>query len=179
VVKYEITDEATGDFIFNSTGHTFAAAACVNEQGVPVGGDCALSTATRSFKGCTASGCHGTEDAAATAMATATLRIRTLTDELGALLLAVDPNLEGTGGPIDPRAPQFTTAEGAFFNWKLAQERGEDNADPRMKVAASTVHNPFLMETLLRESINEMERVYGLRPVITRATQTSNRYAHD
>ncbi|HEY0670780.1 MAG TPA: multiheme c-type cytochrome [Longimicrobiales bacterium] len=178
VVKYEITDEATGQFVFNSTGHTFAAAACVNAQGIPVGGDCAMTTAARSFKGCTASGCHGSEAAAASAMATATLRIRTLTDELGALLRVVDPNLDGAGGQIDPRVPTFTVAEGAFFNWKLAQERGEDNADPNMKVAASTVHNPFLIETLLRESINELERAYGVKP-LTRVAQITNRYAHD
>ncbi len=175
VVKYEITDEATGQFIFNSTGHTFAAAACVNAQGIPIGGDCEISTAARSFKGCTASGCHGTEGAAASAMVAATTRIRDLTEELGEMLLVVDPNLDGAGGPIDPRDSQFTTAEGAFFNWKLAQERGGDNADPRMKVAASTVHNPFLMETLLRESIREVERVYGVRPTTGAPTQVSTR----
>jgi predicted CXXCH cytochrome family protein len=180
VVKYEITDRATGQFIFNSTGHTFAAAACVNAQGIPIGGDCAVTTTARSFKGCTASGCHGSENAAASAMVTATVRIRTLADELGALLRAVDPNLDGAGGQIDARVPTFTVAEGAYFNWKLAQERGEDNADPNTKVAASTVHNPFLMETLLRESINEVRRTYSLKPVVAvNVTETSHRYSHD
>lgn len=180
VVKYTITDKATGQFIFNSTGHTFAAAACVNAQGIPIGGDCALTTAVRSFKGCTGSGCHGTEQAAASAMIAATGRIRALTDQLGALLRAVDPNLDATGGQIDPRAPLFTTAEGAFFNWKLAQERGGDNADPNMKVAASTVHNPFLMEALLRASIDEVRRVYAVKPVTAVATVTAkSRYAHN
>ena len=99
-------------------------------------------------------------------MVTATGRIRALTDQLGALLRTVDPNLDGAGGQIDARTPVFTSAEGAFFNWKLAQERGEDNADANMKVAASSVHNPFLMESLLRASIAEVQRVYGVKPAL-------------
>ena len=162
VVQYQITDMATGQFVFNSTGHTFAAASCVDAQGIPVGGDCAISTTARSFKGCTASGCHGSENAAASAMLTASTRIRVLADQLEAMLRAVDPNLAAAGGQIDANNTQFTVAEGAYFNWRLATERGEDNADPVRKVMASTVHNPFLMETLLRESMNEMRRAYNL-----------------
>ena len=169
VVKYQITDKATGQFVFNSTGHTFAAAPCTSPQGIPIGGDCAMTVTARSFKGCLGSGCHGTEQAAASALVAATTRIRDLTEQLGTLLRTVDPNLDGAGGEIDARVARFTVAEGAFFNWKLAQERGGDNADPRMKVAASTVHNPFLMETLLRESINEVRRTYNL-PASTRVT---------
>jgi hypothetical protein len=161
-VQYQITDKATGQFVFNSTGHTFAAASCVDAQGIPIGGDCAISTTARTFKGCTASGCHGSENAAASAMLTASTRIRALADQLEVLLRAVDPNLAAAGGQIDSSNPQFTVAEGAYFNWRLATERGEDNADAVRKVMASTVHNPFLMETLLRESMNEMRRAYNL-----------------
>jgi hypothetical protein len=182
VVKYEVTDRATGAFLFNSTGHTFAAAACLDQQGVPVGGDCAISATARSFKGCTTSGCHGTEQAAASAMLTAATRIRSHADQLEALLRQVDPNMEAAGGQIDARVPAFTVAEGAYFNWKLALERGEDNADPVRKAAASAVHNPFLMESLLLASIAEVRRVYNLKPVINTtgtATTAANRYAHN
>ena len=41
-----------------------------------------------------------------------------------------------------------------------------------MKVAASTVHNPFLMEALLRASIAEMKTTYNLKPVVR-----TNKYA--
>jgi predicted CXXCH cytochrome family protein len=182
VVKYQINDRATGQFLFNSTGHTFAAAACLNAQGIPVGGDCAITTTARSFKGCTASGCHGSETAAAAAMVTASTRIRVLTDQLGALLALVDPNMQAAGGEIDAANTTFTVAEGAYFNWRLAQERGEDNADPVRKVAASTVHNPFLMETLLRASITAVQQRYNVRPAVgptANVTTTSNRYAHN
>ena len=164
VVKYQVTDQATGSLIFNSTGHTFAAAACKDTRGIPVGGDCDMTVQVRTFKGCLGSGCHGSEVGAQSAMITATTRIRALTDQLGTMLRTVDPNLDAAGGQIDARTPVFTVAEGAFFNWKLAQERGEDNANPLMKVAASTVHNPFLMETLLRASIAEVARTYNITP---------------
>lgn len=166
VVKYQVTDKATGAFVFNSTGHTFAAIACKDAKGIPVGGDCDMTVTARTFKGCLGSGCHGSEVGAASALAVSTTRIRALTDELGALLLRADPNLEAAGGEIDSRTPVFTVAEGSLFNWKLAQERGADNANPLMKVAASTVHNPFLMEALLRASIVEMKRKYNLKPVV-------------
>ena len=104
-------------------------------------------------------------------MATATARIRALTDQLGAVLRTVDPNLDAAGGVIDGRNSTFTVAEGAYFNWRLAQERGEDNADPNMKVAASTVHNPFLMETLLRESINIVRATYNVKPIVKLSAQ--------
>jgi hypothetical protein len=172
VVKYDVTDKATGQIIFNSTGHTFAAAACKDAAGIPVGGDCDMTVTARTFKGCLGSGCHGSEIGAQSAMVVATGRIRALVDELGALLLQADPNLDGAGGVIDARTPLFTVAEGSYFNWKLAQERGEDNANPLMKVAASTVHNPFLMEALLRASIAEMKTTYNLKPVVR-----TNKYA--
>ena len=62
-----------------------------------------------------------------------------------------------------------------MFNWKLAQERGEDNANPLQKVAASTVHNPFLMEALLRASIAEMRRTYNLKPVVRASAEWVDR----
>ncbi|HSL71401.1 MAG TPA: multiheme c-type cytochrome [Longimicrobiales bacterium] len=161
VVAYPINDKVTGELITNTVGHLFAAIPCVDAQGVPVGGDCGLSTAARSFKGCTASGCH-TEQSALSVLATATLRIRTLANRLEAQLRTVDPNLTGAGGEIDPANPQFTVAEGAFFNLELARFGGSDNADPLMQYAASTAHNPFLIEALLLGSINEVTREYGV-----------------
>jgi hypothetical protein len=166
VVKYTVTDKATGAFIFNSTGHTFAAAACKNPQGIPIGGDCEVSLTARTYKGCTASGCHGTEASAQAAMIAATQEVRALVDELGVLLRRVDAGLTAAGGEIDAANPTFTTAEGSYFNWRLAQERGEDNANPNMKVAASTVHNPFLIKALLRASITAMKTTYNLKPTV-------------
>jgi hypothetical protein len=123
-----------------------------------------MSNAARSFDGCTGAGCHGTEQAAFSALSTATLRIQLWAEELRGLLVLVDPNLDAPGGEIDATNPTFTTAEGAFFNLALAEFPDEPGgrADPRLVYAGSTVHNPFLMEQLLIASIQVVEQEYGV-----------------
>jgi predicted CXXCH cytochrome family protein len=169
VVAYPINDRVTGQLITNSEGHLFAAIPCINAQGVPQGGDCGLSTQLRSFRGCATSGCH-TEQSAFNALTTAATRINRLAQQLEAQLRAVDPNLAGAGGAIDPANATFTVAEGAYFNLELARHGGANNADPMMKVAAAAVHNPFLVEQLLVGSSAEVTRTYGVsaRPALSK-----------
>ena len=128
-------------------------------------GDCDLSTTARSFDGCTGSGCHGTEQAAFSALTTGALRISVLAEELVELLEQVDPNLDAPGGEIDATNPTFTVAEGAFFNFALAEFPDEpgDRVNPLLVFAGSTVHNPFLMEQLLIASIQAVEDTYGVQ----------------
>ena len=154
VNSYEVTDSETGEFVFNSTGHLFTAIPCVDASGIPVEGDCEISTSARSFQGCTGSGCHGDATAAFSALTAASTRIENAATELHDLLLLVDPNLEEAGGAIDPADPTFTTAEGATFNYHLATFGGD--------VTGSTAHNPFLVEALLLASITEVEDEYGV-----------------
>ena len=166
VVQEEITDQATGDFVFNSVGHTFRPIPCVDEQGIPepFGVECELSTEARSFEGCTGGACHGSEQAALSALTAASTRIQRLHDELHDQLEQVDPGLDDPGGEIDATNPTFTTAEGAFFNMELAVFGSE--AFGTNTVLGSATHNPFLMESLLITSIQEVERVYGVSPSI-------------
>ncbi len=156
VNAFEVTDAATGAFVFNATGHLFTAIPCLDDRGVPTTGDCGLTTAARSFDGCTAAGCHGTQDAAAAAITVAATRIQRWADELHAALEAVDPGLEEAGGEIDATDPTFTVAEGALFNYHLATFGGSANG--------STAHNPFLTEALLIASLQAVEDTYGVRP---------------
>lgn len=166
VNAFTVTDQETGDFVFNATGHLFTAIPCLGPDGVPVPGDCPLSTTDRSFDGCTAAGCHGSETAAFSALTTGTLRIQVLAEELVGLLTQVDANLDGAGGEIDANDPTFTIAEGAFFNYALAEFPDEPGTrvDDRLVFAGSTVHNPFLMEQLLISSIQAVEAEYGVTP---------------
>lgn len=159
VASYEITDEETGEFIFNSTGHLFTAIPCLNAQGVPVPGDCALDAASRSFQGCAE--CHSTTTIPGTLQAVAQ-DILNDAETLHDLLVQVDPNLEEPLGAIDPTDPTFTVAEGAFFNYHLAVFPGDDRVDPLMRVAGSAVHNPFLMRSLLGASIAAVQDEYGV-----------------
>ena len=63
VNRFTVTDSATGAFTLQVVGHTFQAIPCVDAQGAPTtDADCTLSQ--RTFRACTASGCHGSESAA-------------------------------------------------------------------------------------------------------------------
>jgi predicted CXXCH cytochrome family protein len=161
VNSFTVTDEITGDFVFQATGHLFTAVPCLNDQGIPQPGDCGFSTTSRSFAGCTESGCHGSPTAALSALTAATLRLQSLADQLESLLLEVDPNLDAAGGEIDPTQPTFTIAEGALFNLELTRH-GATHTVAQFDYAAAATHNPFLMESLLIASIAEVQREYGV-----------------
>jgi hypothetical protein len=150
---YEIDDEATGDFVFNSVGHDFNPVPCVNEEGIPLPfpNECDLSAEARSYVGCVDSGCHQTEEAAASALTRKSASIQRLVDELAALL---DQLPEGEVS----RDPPFTVADGADFNIQLALHGNDEFGTDT--VLGSTTHNPFLMEALLIASIEAVEEEY-------------------
>ena len=152
VNSFTVTDEATGEFVFQATGHLFTAVPCVDAQGIPTTGECGVTASERSFQGCTSAGCHASEENAALALSTASERIATRAEELHALLALVDPGLDEAGGEIDATDPTFTVAEGSFFNYHLATF-GEDTR-------GSSTHNPYLTEALLVASIQAVLDAY-------------------
>ncbi|MGQ0719989.1 MAG: multiheme c-type cytochrome [Candidatus Eiseniibacteriota bacterium] len=154
VSQFTVVDAATGDFTFHSTGHLFTAVPCVDSQGIPQPGTCGYSTAERSYQACTQ--CHLSETAAAAALTSRILLLESLTSDLIASLLLVDPNLGSAGGEIDPANPTFTVAEGAYFNYNLAIHGGD--------VAAASAHNPFLITALLLASSDAVFDTYGVNP---------------
>jgi predicted CXXCH cytochrome family protein len=145
VNRWTVTDPKTGSFAFQVTGHRFEAIPCVDASGKPTGKtDC--TPAERAFKGCTASGCHGSEAAARNALATSETRIEDLADEIDAMIQLV-PAAE-----IASKDGKYTSAEGAQFNAALA------------RTAGAVAHNPFLIEQLLTASIKQMQQDYGIAP---------------
>lgn len=160
VQSFQVTDKATGKFVFQATGHLFLAIPCPNAQGVP-STDTTCAVQQRIFTACTGSGCHGSTGAAQSAFQTATLRIQTLNTTLKNMLAKV-PKTEFSN--TDSR---YTTAEGAQFNSKMADMSG------------SVVHNPFLLEALLTSSITQVQKDYGIAPsgsvVLTNIMRT---YSH-
>jgi hypothetical protein len=160
VNSFTVTDEETGEFVFEATGHLFTAIPCVNEEGIPVPGDCPVTVQDRSFQGCTEAACHGNEDAAFSALQRATERIDRLTENLLGQLEQVDPGLTDAGGEIDGADPTFTTAEGALFNYELAVFGGDTRG--------SAVHNPFHIEALLVASIDAVQEEYDVAPALNR-----------
>ena len=144
VNRIEVTDQLTGDFVFQSVGHLFEAIPCLDSNGVPVpGGNC--SPTERTYQTCTGAGCHGSEAVARSLQQVATDRINELAEVLNGLLAQV-PATE-----FNANDGLYTTAEGALFNYQLAAD-----------FPASAVHHPFLMEALLRASIRQVRDDYGL-----------------
>jgi hypothetical protein len=147
-------------------GHGFKAIPCLDQDGIPTSEDCELSTDTRSFEGCTGAGCHTSVEGVFSALTTATSRFQDQVTTLHDLLVQVDPNLEGVGGEIDPNNPVITTAEGAYFNMELAAFGGSNRPSVGLTYAGAAAHNPFLVEQLLRASINAVVAEYNLSPPV-------------
>jgi predicted CXXCH cytochrome family protein len=171
VVPFDIVDDATG-LEFRSVGHGFRAIPCIDANGVPTGEEnCPLTETARDWRGCT-NGCHGDAGAAVSVTVSAAGENLRLIRDLYRMLREIDPNLAGPGGPIDPTNPQFTVAEGAYFNLQLAhhgtplhQENFNiSRADSLAAVAPSAVHNPFLTRALLTWSIEAVRDEYGVSP---------------
>jgi len=155
VEPYTVTDAASGAFLFQAVGHTFRAIPCVDGSGIPDGSTgCPLTPEARNWQGCTNAGCHGTVESVNLLLAARLNQIAPRADELIALLEVVDPNLEEPGGEIDATNPSFTVAEGAFFNWSLANHGGS--------LTGATVHNFQVTQALLDASIRAVEDEYGL-----------------
>lgn len=143
VNRIEVTDQETNAFVFQSVGHLFEATPCLDAQGIPTTGDCA--TTERTFQTCTGAGCHGTEAIARSLQQVATDRLNDLATALNNMLAQV-PATE-----FDAADGRYSTAEGARFNYQLAAD-----------FPGTAVHNPFLMEALLRASIRQVSTDYGI-----------------
>jgi predicted CXXCH cytochrome family protein len=170
VGRFTVTDPASGNFVFQATGHLFRPIPCVDAQGIPSGDNsCAYTETARSWKTCTTTGCHGNAAAAANIFNGAMARLEDLADVLWidvdeneavnatdqgflATVMASQPGEFAVDATISP-------AEGAEFNAKLCGPGLYANGD-RSKGA----HNIFLCEALLRASIDQLQTTYGLGP---------------
>jgi predicted CXXCH cytochrome family protein len=141
--KFTVTD-ANGGFVISATGHLFKAIPCLDAAGKPTGAECDI-TAPRTFRSCTASGCHGTENAARSAIVTTEVRLRNLTNEVNRLVAQVP------AGEFSTSDGRTTVGEGAKFNASLLD--GDTSRG---------VHNPFLLEALLQASIDALKTTYGI-----------------
>jgi predicted CXXCH cytochrome family protein len=145
VTEATVTDQQTGAFSFQTTGHLFQATPCLDIEGRPTTAT-SCDITQRSFVGCVSSACHATASGATTAYAVARSRVDTLVARLNRQLVQL-PLAE-----FDSTDGRLSTAEGARFNAQLGALRG------------SAIHNPFLMEGLLTASITAVTAAYGVTP---------------
>ena len=154
VEQFTVLDAQTGDFMLQVTGHSFLATPCVDANGVPTGArDC--PRAERRYESCAGAGCHISATSARGLHTFAKeQRIDPLIAQLDGLLARIPAaEFSNTDG-------RYTTAEGSKFNSSLAKATGAE------------VHNPFLIEALLRASIEQIRRDYGLTPAAALPTAT-------
>jgi predicted CXXCH cytochrome family protein len=172
VPRFETTDAVTGQTVI-STGHTFEATPCVDANGLPTVGPCAPTQKT--YRTCTAAGCHGSEAVARSLEAVVSQRFIDLTNELSTLLQQAHRQggrtdnwwtCRGTGNcpgsPLHWATSQnqtWTVALSAAWNFELIRRTAGGGGALRQ---GQVTHNPVLIEALLRTSIREMRREYRL-----------------
>lgn len=185
VTFFQVTDKATGKFLLQSVGHTFEAIQCLDSNGLPKPGPCALSE--RNFKACATSGCHGSEASARSAFTALRSRLEFLLDQLW-FDSDGDREMDGTDAGLLPKLVArartradsnqinlndqiLTVAEGAIWNAQLAAIESRSfwlsgrvfgRSFSGHYSAGEGVHNPFLLEALLIASINAVSKEYGL-----------------
>jgi hypothetical protein len=163
VSKFTVTD-ATGAFQTNYTGHRFLSTPCVDANGAPtIAQDCTGDK--RSFKSCTGSGCHGSENAARSAEAIALTRVRTLALEVNRLVALARIARPSDFSITDNR---ITTGEGAA--WNSASVYNATTGKP----TAAIIHNPYLVEALLTSSIAQLKKDYNI--AVTAGLNLENTY---
>jgi predicted CXXCH cytochrome family protein len=181
VAVFEVTDQATDAFLFQSVGHSFEALPCLDAQGLPTAGPC--DDADRSFRTCTTAGCHGAETAPRFFYRRLKTRLEELLDQLwfdtdgNTQIDATDAGLlpqvvaRGDRLQLDLRDRLVTVAEGALWNAMLAHTSdrpwfGDGSVFglpfSSHKSSGNGVHNPYKLEALLIASIQAVVDEYGL-----------------
>ncbi|HKG92616.1 MAG TPA: multiheme c-type cytochrome [Gemmatimonadaceae bacterium] len=156
---YSVNDTLTKAFKLNVVGHRFLAIPCVAGPNDEPTRDqsCGLTVTERRFNACTGS-CHGSEDAALNALLAARARIFGEASVLNGMVSAVR-----TAKPAEFTSTNYTTAEGSYFNVRLAVEVSGTTLSP---IEGNIVHNPFLVEALLCTSIVQMKKDYADVPAV-------------
>lgn len=151
VARFTATDHATGKFAFQSTGHRFIGAPCVDANGIPTASQSCDITA-KTFRSCVSGSCHASETVARTLYVTDSVRIYLLIGQANSAIAKVNA---ATPAECKLGGPKYTSCLGTQFNVSLAQSPG------------AFVHNPFLIEQLLVASINQLQKDYGVTPSIS------------
>jgi predicted CXXCH cytochrome family protein len=159
-------NNADGSFLMNATGHTFEPIPCADANGYPDSTVTDCAPAERTFRACTNSGCHGTQDAARNAWLTSTARLDALVRTLWVdadhdNALDAFPADSGLMARVKLTSPLefknadgiLTVAEGAFFNARMPSADRSGGA-----------HNPFYEEALLIATVQALRAQYTYLP---------------
>lgn len=172
VNRFTVTDPASGNFVFQSVGHLFEAAPCVDATGKPTGeDDCAFTAAARNWSSCVGGGCHATQQVAANVFNSARGEIEFL-----AAILWVDtdhdetvdafptdqgylPRIKAQTTDLNPNDAVISAADGTEFNVRMCAEGRHGHPD-----GSFGTHNKFLCQALLSQSGAYLKSIYGFLP---------------
>jgi predicted CXXCH cytochrome family protein len=169
VASFTVTDQITGDFVFQATGHLFRPIPCLDAEGKPTADKtCAYTTAERSWKTCTQAGCHADESVAANLFNGARGDLKTRADQLwidsnGDDVLDAAPTDAGLLATVHQTQPAefdandniLSVGEAAEFNARLCGEYPQSNTDN-----SKGAHNVFLCRALLDATIAYVNTYY-------------------
>jgi len=181
VEMFTVTD-AENNFVYQSVGHLFEAIPCVDDDGIPYAGDCAVSE--RLFTACAS--CHGSQSNARSVFELFRLEVDSLLDVLwedtndNEIIDATDGGYfamlvaNGDAKELDRSDTLFTAAEGALYNAQIAATHtrevflggevivGSDTVSfSAHRTSGNGVHNPPYLESILKASIMYMADFYG------------------
>jgi len=161
----------SGGITTYSTGHSFNPTPCVDANGIPTNagfGGCPV--AERSFRACSVSGCHNTENAARGAFTAESTLVQSL---VNTLWVDANKNKVVDAYPVDsglvpkakalnannvnPNDLTITVGDGGEFNARMFGPDLADHPD-----GSRGAHNPFYYEALLIATINTMRSTYNL-----------------
>ncbi len=182
-VQKTTINDAGGNFLLESVGHTFDAISCLDEGGIP-DPEASCPVEERTFASCAGSGCHADQDYARRAYLKRQDRLNVLLDQLWAdtdrdhVLETTDGGLlpkvlaKGLAAELNLESSTVTPAKGAIWNAMLAWTDDRPHwADGEVGGAhfashpnsGNGVHNPHLLEALLLASIGDIRSAYGLQ----------------
>lgn len=145
VQNYAVTDATSGAFTVQVVGHRFLPTPCVDANKNPTTDqNCAITA--RSFKSCADASCHAhTEASARTSLESAESDIKFFANALNSMIA-----LAPASQKLPAAAGKITSARGAAYNSALAIMPG------------SAAHNPFLVKALLKSSMAQLNKEYGI-----------------
>jgi predicted CXXCH cytochrome family protein len=172
VHPFAVTD--SNGLVFQSVGHLFRPAPCVDGSGVPIADNsCAYTSTARNWSSCTQSGCHADASVVANLFNNERATVAGLVDQLWNDVnhngkLDAFPTDSGYLAQIYATTPTeltantngLTTAEGGLFNAQMLAEASQYSHSD----GSYGAHNPFFYEALLSATVNAVKTQYGLAP---------------
>jgi len=161
VVRTTVTDQATGDFVFQSVGHTFEAIPCSDAAGIPIPCSIAVPPDTvRDFRACSNGACHiGGPSVARNAYLSERGTLNNLLDQIW---LDSDGNavIDSTDGGMVPQLvaralrPGATAADTAEINFGSTTTTVAKGTLFNASLAATDTRPHFLGGTVLGRSFS-------------------------